>query len=93
MEFEKTAQRRLKGIMYDVGQLLKKKKEPKFMTSDVLTAFKEKRSTPEFLKRSKIASENKRRASEGGKVLPTHHGGSCSNIERVRRMVSFYESP
>ncbi|KAK9705192.1 hypothetical protein RND81_07G039800 [Saponaria officinalis] len=77
-EFEKTAARRLKDMIY---KAMKSKKCPKWMSKDVRKNIKKIRHTTEFKKRSAQASKNKKGPNKG----IAHIQGSVSTRELARR--------
>lgn len=88
-EFFQTCKRRLPQLVYEETRRPPKRIEGRFIQPSQLKMLEERRSTDDFKKKSATQAANKKKASEDGKLVPTHHGGSCSTLERVRRMVIY----
>jgi len=87
-EFARTCQRRLPQLIYDMLNRAPKNRQT-FIPDDQLSAIKERRATESFLKKLATQKDNRRRFSEDGKLVPTHHGGSGSIFSRANKLVSF----
>jgi len=90
-QFCKTVQRRLPQIVYDAMKRAPRHRQS-FIPEAQMAALQEKMNSEGFKKKSETQRSNRRQFSEGGQLVPTHHGGSCSAIARAKKMVIYFFS-
>ncbi|KAH9612705.1 hypothetical protein KSS87_016298, partial [Heliosperma pusillum] len=88
--FYQKCQKRLKDMIFRVTDVenLEEQECPKWMPEQAYTRLIARTKDPKWIAKSNICRENKRKHSEDGKIVGTHHLGSISAVEKATRMTN-----
>ncbi|KAH9612163.1 hypothetical protein KSS87_006776 [Heliosperma pusillum] len=87
-KFYQKCQKRLKDMIFRVTDVenLEEQECPEWMPQQAYTSLIARTKDPQWIAKSNICKANKRKHSEDGKIVGTHHLGSIFAVEKATRM-------